>query len=124
MTEPAITRRIGSTPQERGSLNNGTCPDVFECECDNEQFNVGPRAIAIIGTDHTTDTDLRTALTNAGATVQPHDRVVVITRETFLDAMADFDGDHHPALDQWKQHRAPLREATYQALKNTQTPDE
>jgi hypothetical protein len=25
-----IERRIGSTPQQRGSLNNGTCPDVFE----------------------------------------------------------------------------------------------
>jgi hypothetical protein len=37
---------VGSTPQERGSLNNGTCPDIFE---------MSDGSFAVIGTDLTTE---------------------------------------------------------------------
>jgi hypothetical protein len=72
-----IVRRLGSTPRERGSLNNGTCPDIFELSDGN---------FAVIGTDRTND--LKGKLPpDAGCA--DYERIVVITRETLVSARAD-----------------------------------
>jgi hypothetical protein len=69
-----ILRRLGKTPQQRGSLNNGTCPDIFELDTGD---------FAIIGTDMTDE-----LAAELGAHVDPK-RVVVITRETLIAARRD-----------------------------------
>lgn len=73
----AILRRLGASPQERGSTNNCTCPDVFE---------LSDGRFAVIGTDMTA------ALTGSlppDAGVADYERIVVITRETLVQARAD-----------------------------------
>jgi hypothetical protein len=71
-----IVRRLGTTPRQRGSLNNGTCPDIFET--DDGRF-------AVIGDDMTDE--LRGLLpTDARADGA---RIVVVTRETMLAARWD-----------------------------------
>jgi hypothetical protein len=72
-----IARRLGATPQERGSVTNGTCPDIFE---------LADGRIAVIGTDMTAEL-MDKLPTDAG--VAPHERIVVITRETLLRAKDD-----------------------------------
>jgi hypothetical protein len=72
-----FVRRLGRTPQERGSLNNGTCPDIFE-------LNDG--RFAIIGTDLTEELEGRLP-PDAGRA--DYERIVVITRETLLSARGD-----------------------------------
>ncbi|GGL13247.1 hypothetical protein [Mangrovihabitans endophyticus] len=69
-----IFRRWGTTPAERGSATNCTCPDVFELQDGN---------FAIIGTDRTEE--LRDGLP-ADAGVASYERIVVIPRDTFLAA--------------------------------------
>jgi hypothetical protein len=70
-------RRLGSTPRERGSLNNTTCPDVFELT--NGDF-------AVIGTDATEDLEAKLPPGSARA---DYERIVVITRETLVAAKRD-----------------------------------
>jgi hypothetical protein len=70
-----VARRLGSSPQERGSLGNATCPDIFELQ--DGRF-------AVIGTDVTGQINLP-----ADAGCAPYERVVVITRETLTSARAD-----------------------------------
>ena len=72
-----ISRRLGSPPSLRGSATDCTCPDIFELEDGN---------VAVIGTDRTTE--LRDQLP-PDAGVAPYERIVVITRETFLAAAKD-----------------------------------
>jgi hypothetical protein len=72
-----IVRRLGLSPQERGSLGNGTCPDVFEL--DNGDF-------AVIGTDCTDQLDAKLP---PGAARAGYERIVVITRETLVTARRD-----------------------------------
>ncbi|MEU4425622.1 hypothetical protein AB0F81_33795 [Actinoplanes sp. NPDC024001] len=75
--DPAVhvTRRLGKSPQERGSLGNGTCPDIFE---------LSDGRFAVIGTDMTGDLELP-----ADAGCASYERVVVITRETLTSARRD-----------------------------------
>ncbi|WP_306208567.1 hypothetical protein [Actinoplanes sp. RD1] len=72
-----FVRRIGKSPSERGSLNNATCPDIFE---------LIDGSFAVIGTD-------RTAELSAGlpsdAGLADYERIVVITRETLVAARSD-----------------------------------
>lgn len=70
-------RRLGLTPQQRGSTTNGTCPDVFEL--DDGQF-------AIVGTDMT---DELAAQLPAGTTLGEGGRIVVLTAVTLLAAKPD-----------------------------------
>jgi len=72
-----VARRLGLTPRERGSLNNGTCPDIFE---------LGDGRFAVIGTDATEE--LRSKLP-ADAGCADYERIVVITRETLIAARKD-----------------------------------
>jgi hypothetical protein len=72
-----ITRRLGSTPRERGSLDNGTCPDIFE---------LTDGRFAVIGTDLTDELDPALPPDAARAS---YERIVVIDRETLLAAKAD-----------------------------------
>ena len=76
-----IVRRLGRTPQERGSLNNGTCPDIFEL--DDGRF-------AVIGTDLTEDLDGKLPPGSARA---DYERIVVITRETLVYAKGDIPAE-------------------------------
>jgi hypothetical protein len=64
-------RRLGTSPRERGSLDNGTCPDVFEL--DDGSF-------AVIG-EHVTELD--------GYEIPPGHTAVILTRQTLLDAKKD-----------------------------------
>ena len=72
-----ISRRVGIPPSARGIATNCTCPDVFELADGN---------FAIIGTDRTAE--YRDQLPS-DAGVAPYERVVVITRETFVAAVKD-----------------------------------
>lgn len=72
-----FVRRLGLSPRERGSLNNGTCPDVFELS--NGDF-------AVIGTDMT---DELVGRLPADAARADYERIVVVSRETLLAAKRD-----------------------------------
>lgn len=82
-----IGRRFGSTPQERGSLNNGTCPDVFECFCDDTLLDPGREGVAMIGTDRTDE--LRDKVAAWGGQLQAGDRIIVLDRRTMMDAVRE-----------------------------------
>ena len=70
-----VARRLGTSPRERGSLGNGTCPDIFE---------LSDGRFAVIGTDVTGQLGLP-----GDAGCAPDERVVVITRETLTSARLD-----------------------------------
>ena len=72
-----IVRRLGLTPQERGSLSNATCPDIFE---------LSDGSFAVIGTDYTDELDAKLPV---GAARADYERIVVITRETLVAARPD-----------------------------------
>ncbi len=76
----SITRRLGASPSERGSLGNASCPDLFE-------LNDG--RFAVIGTDMTAELD--EALPSDASRAE-YERIVVITRETLLRAKDDIAG--------------------------------
>ncbi|MEV5598176.1 hypothetical protein [Streptomyces sp. NPDC052496] len=77
MTAPDISRRLGATPQERGSVGNGSCPDLFE---------LSDGRIAVIGTDMTADLDGKLP---DDASRAEYEKIVVITRDTLLRARPD-----------------------------------
>jgi hypothetical protein len=72
-----IVRRIGSTPRERGSLTESTCPDIFE---------LSDGSFAVIGRDMTDELD---ALLPADAGRADYERIVVVSRRTLIDARRD-----------------------------------
>jgi hypothetical protein len=71
-----IARRLGASPLERCSTDIG-CPDVFEL--------VDGR-FAVIGADMTAEL---TGALPPDAGCAPHERIVVVTRETLIRAKAD-----------------------------------
>ncbi len=75
-----ITRRLGSTPQERGSTQGVSCPDLFELASGD---------FAVIGTDQTSELDSQLPILNASRA--PHERAVVIPRRVLLDAIDDLN---------------------------------
>ena len=77
---PEIARRLGATPQERGSAGNHSCPDLFE---------LADGRFAVIGTDMT---DELSGKLPPDAGVAPYERIVVITRDTLLRAKGDIAG--------------------------------
>ncbi|MEU2994960.1 hypothetical protein AB0N20_26690 [Streptomyces griseoincarnatus] len=72
-----IVRRIGASPRERGSAAGQTCPDIFE---------LSDGSFAVIGTEATADLDGELPPDAARA---DYERIVVISRETLLQAKAD-----------------------------------
>lgn len=55
MTAPRITRRVGTSPAERGSTNGATCPDILAL--DNGDYLIigkrtGPDTRAQLGEHH------------------------------------------------------------------------
>lgn len=72
----SVVRRLGLTPQQRGSVSNISCPDVFEL--DDGRF-------AVIGTA----TEDAAALLPAGVEVPPGETMVVLDRATVVAARAD-----------------------------------
>jgi hypothetical protein len=72
-----IARRLGASPQERGSMNNTTCPDIFE---------LTDGRFAVIGTDMTEQ--LAGSLPQDAGRAS-YERIVVISRETLTRAKAD-----------------------------------
>jgi hypothetical protein len=72
-----IVRRLGLTPQERGSLTNTSCPDIFE---------LADGSFAVIGTDKTEALEPKLP---AGASRADYERIVVITRDTLIGARKD-----------------------------------
>jgi hypothetical protein len=72
-----FVRRLGKSPQERGSLSQSSCPDIFELS--NGSF-------AVIGTDMTDELD---GSLPADASRADYERIVVITRETLIAAHGD-----------------------------------
>ncbi|MEF3118091.1 MULTISPECIES: hypothetical protein [Streptomyces] len=77
MTTLDISRRLGATPQERGSMGNGSCPDLFE---------LSDGRFAVIGTDMTADLDGKLP---DDASRADYEKIVVITRDTLLRAKSD-----------------------------------
>jgi hypothetical protein len=75
-----ISRRLGATPQARGSVGNGSCPDLFE---------LSDGRFAVIGTDMTAELAGKLP---PDAGVAPYERIVVITRDTLLRAKGDIAG--------------------------------
>ena len=72
-----VKRRLGLSPQQRGSMSNANCPDIFELR---------DGTFAIIGTDRTAE--LEGALPE-GASRADDERIIVITRETLVCAKHD-----------------------------------
>ncbi|GAA3486032.1 hypothetical protein GCM10018987_01110 [Streptomyces cremeus] len=72
-----IVRRIGASPQARGSATGQTCPDIFELSDGN---------FAVIGTESTAVLDHELP---ADAGRADYERIVVISRETLIRAKAD-----------------------------------
>jgi hypothetical protein len=72
-----IIRRLGVPPRERGSLTNSTCPDIFE---------LADGRFAVIGTDVTDQLD---GALPADAGRGAGERIVIITRETLINAKFD-----------------------------------
>ncbi|MXM67824.1 hypothetical protein GR925_31425 [Streptomyces sp. HUCO-GS316] len=81
MTSPDIQRRLGATPQQRGSLSGNTCPDIFE---------LTDGSFAVVGTDCTSALDHKLP---ADAGRGDHERIVVISRETLIRAKIDIPDD-------------------------------
>jgi hypothetical protein len=71
-----IVRRLGSSPRER-CLSDVNCPDVFE---------LADGSFAVIGRDMTAE--LRGKLP-ADAGVADYERIVVVSRQTLVDARGD-----------------------------------
>ncbi|MFF4210173.1 hypothetical protein ACFYZE_12610 [Streptomyces sp. NPDC001796] len=72
-----IVRRIGVSPRERGSATAETCPDIFE---------LSDGSFAVIGTDATDKLD---GALPPDAARAAYERIVVISRQTLIEAKAD-----------------------------------
>ena len=76
-TNVSVVKRLGSTPQERGSTAAATCPDVFL---------LSDGRVAYIGTDLTEE--LKDQLP-PGAGIGAHERLVALPLRAVLDALPD-----------------------------------
>lgn len=72
-----IARRLGIPPQERGSITDGTCPDVFE---------LADGSFAFIGRDVTADLDGKLPPDAARA---DYESIVRIPRQVMIAAKKD-----------------------------------
>ncbi len=81
MTTVKIIRRIGSSPQQRGSLSGETCPDIFELSDGN---------FAVIGKKATAEV---APLLPSDAAMDLHEEVVIIPRQLLIDARPDIPAE-------------------------------
>ncbi|MFF2652750.1 hypothetical protein [Streptomyces sp. NPDC058045] len=72
-----IVRRIGASPQQRGSISGQSCPDVFELS-DGNFAVIGTEATAVLEQELPPD-----------ASRADYERIVVVSRETLVRAKAD-----------------------------------
>ncbi|MGW5867912.1 hypothetical protein ACWFRJ_37860 [Streptomyces sp. NPDC055239] len=72
-----IVRRIGVSPQQRGSASGQSCPDVFELSDGN---------FAVIGTEATAALEKELP---SDASRADYERIVIVSRETLVRAKAD-----------------------------------
>lgn len=69
-------RRLGSTPEERGSATGQSCPDIFAADDETEFFVIGRKP-----------TEVEAAMLDAF--VNDGEAAVVIPRRVLLDAKKD-----------------------------------
>lgn len=91
----SITRRIGSTPEQRGSATGQSCPDIFELS-DGNFLVIGK----VPGVPNITAADLMKHAAGIGIGEQ----AVVIPRQVLLDAKADIP-DGPPAKKRRRKSR-------------------
>ncbi|MFF1698417.1 hypothetical protein ACFVXC_33130 [Streptomyces sp. NPDC058257] len=72
-----IVRRIGVSPQQRGSASGQSCPDVFELSDGN---------FAVIGTEATAALEKELP---SDASRADYERIVIVSRETLVRAKGD-----------------------------------
>ncbi|MFC8127890.1 hypothetical protein [Streptomyces sp. NPDC057302] len=72
-----IVRRIGASPQQRGSASGQSCPDVFELSDGN---------FAVIGTEATATLEKELP---PDASRADYERIVIVSRETLVRAKGD-----------------------------------
>ncbi|MGW1025860.1 hypothetical protein ACWD4J_19600 [Streptomyces sp. NPDC002577] len=72
-----IVRRLGASPQQRGSVSGQSCPDVFELSDGN---------FAVIGTEATATLEEELP---PDASRAEYERIVIVSRETLVRAKAD-----------------------------------
>lgn len=108
-------RRIGSTPVQRGSATNVSCPDCFEDAVGTADWypprpGVPTGDYAIIGTATTAD-----QLTGwpADARIGSSDTVIIVDRRTLLDALAEVDptgGEYHRLVETTDERHTFMRQ--------------
>lgn len=72
-----IVRRVGVSPQQRGSASGQSCPDVFELSDGN---------FAVIGTEATAALEKELP---SDASRADYERIVIVSRETLVRAKGD-----------------------------------
>ncbi|AZM55973.1 hypothetical protein DMA15_28090 [Streptomyces sp. WAC 01529] len=72
-----IVRRVGVSPQQRGSTSGQSCPDVFELSDGN---------FAVIGTEATAALEQELP---PDASRASYERIVIVSRETLVRAKGD-----------------------------------
>lgn len=72
-----IVRRIGASPQQRGSASGQSCPDVFELS-DGNFAVIGTEATAVLENELPPD-----------ASRADYERIVIVSRETLVRAKID-----------------------------------
>ena len=77
-----IVRRVGASPQARGSLSGDTCPDLVELE--NGDF-------VVVGTT-TTDPAVDGWLRAHGGGIADHESAVIVPRDCVHAAVLDIAG--------------------------------
>jgi hypothetical protein len=79
MSAVAIIRRLGTSPKLRGSIQELTCPDLFE---------LSDGSFAVIGTTVDSSHPMLSSLPK-DAGIASYESMVIVPRETLLQAKAD-----------------------------------
>jgi hypothetical protein len=74
-----IVRRLGTSPRQRGSVTNYTCPDILVL--DNDE-------IAVIGREG--DQEILDQLWSVRAAVGPDEKLVIIPTGVYRSSLADY----------------------------------
>lgn len=87
-------RRIGSTPQQRGSTSGATCPDVIELN-GGDYLVIGKATLV-----------KPSSLEELGAAVGPGEQAVIVPRDAFLTAARQLAGEDAGGHDGKHAYRA------------------
>lgn len=77
-------RRVGSTPQQRGSASGATRPDVFELDSGD---------YLVIGKLPVDSDDLAAKLAEQGGSIGDGEQAVIVPRNCLRDATRDIAGE-------------------------------